>query len=93
MWQVYERQLVARRIRRLPVEFLKRYEEWKDVVALSGPPGLRLIRGFRDEQLAGDLADSESSRLGEQFRVIYCIEKDVVRVDAVGLAAHAYRGN
>lgn len=91
MWQVYEHRRVARQIRRLPIEILKRYEKWKDVLAISGPQGLRLIRGFNDETLAGEWAGHRSSRLGQQYRVIYRVEKELVRVEVVSLTAHDYR--
>jgi len=38
---------------------------------LSGPPGLRLIKGFNDEALSGKWDGHRSSRLGLQWRVIY----------------------
>ena len=38
----------------LPDEVLKRYEKRKDIVAISGPDGLKQIKGFRDEALRGE---------------------------------------
>lgn len=38
---------------------------------LSGPEGLRAINGFRDAALSGDWKGYRSSRLNEQWRVIY----------------------
>ena len=80
MWEVLEHRKVVRRLPKLPVEVLKRYEKWKDIVRLSGPPGLALIRGFHDEALQGQWQGHRSSRLGEQFRIIYKIEADEVMV-------------
>ena len=91
MWEIYEHRRVVRQIRRLPVEILKRYEKWKDIVAVSGPEGLRLIRGFNDEALSGDWKGHRSSRLGQQYRVIYRIERDVIRVEVVTITPHDYR--
>jgi addiction module RelE/StbE family toxin len=91
MWQVYEHRRVARQLRRLPVEILKRYEKWKDVVSVSGPQGLRLVQGFNDESLSGELAGHRSSRLGQQYRVIYRVERDQIRIEVVSLTAHDYR--
>ena len=53
MWEVFEHRRVVRQLRKLPLEILKRYEKWKDIVAISGPQGLRLIIGFNDEALSG----------------------------------------
>ena len=91
MFEIYEHRRVVRQIRKLPIEILKRYEKWKDVVAVSGPRGLRLIKGFNDEALAGDWKGHRSSRLSQQHRVIYRIERDRVRVEVVSITAHDYR--
>jgi addiction module RelE/StbE family toxin len=72
-------------------KFIKRYEKWKDIIEISGPAGLRLIRGFNDEPLRGDWKGHRSSRLGEQFRVIYRIEKKELFVLVIDLTAHDYR--
>jgi addiction module RelE/StbE family toxin len=91
MWSVYEHRRVIRQIRRLPIEVLKRYEKWKDIVAISGPRGLRLIRGFNDEALSGEWKGHRSSRLGQQYRVIYRIERGSILVEIVNITAHDYR--
>lgn len=91
MWGVYEHRRVARRIQRLPTEILKRYEKWKDIVRISGPAGLRLIKGFHDEALRGEWKDHRSSRLGLQYRVIYRVLKQQVLVLVIDITAHDYR--
>jgi len=91
MWEVYEHRRVTRRIRKTPVETLKRYEKWKDIVRLSGPKGLRRIRGLNDEALRGEWAGHRSSRLGDQYRVIYRVVDDAVEVWVLDLTAHDYR--
>ena len=91
MWQIFEHRNIQRRIRRIPKEVLKRYEKWKDIVEISGPDGLRRIRGFNDEPLRGDWRGHRSSRLGDQFRVIYRIEKEKLFVMVIDLTAHNYR--
>ena len=91
MWEIFEHKRVVQQIRKLPVEILKRYEKWKDIVAISGPPGLRLITGFHDEALSGEWKGHRSSRLGQQYRVLYRIEKEEIRVEVVAVTAHDYR--
>ena len=91
MWEVYEHRRVSRKLPRIPTEILKRYEKWKDIVTISGPAGLRLIKGFHDEALRGEWKGHRSSRLGQQFRLIYKIEKDQVFVLVVDINAHDYR--
>ncbi len=91
MWQIFEHRNIQRRIRRIPKVVLKRYEKWKDIVEFSGPDGLRRIRGFYDEPLRGDWRGHRSSRLGDQYRVIYRIEKEKLFVMVIDLTAHDYR--
>ena len=91
MWEVYEHRRVVRGISRLPAEVLKRYEKWKDIVRVSGPPGLRLIKGFHDEALRGPWKLHRSSRLGGQYRVIYKVEANEVKVFVIDINAHDYR--
>ena len=91
MWQIFEHRNVQRRIRKIPQEILKRYEKWKDIVQVSGPDGLRLIRGFRDGSLRGEWKGHRSSRLGDQYRVIYRVQKDELFVLVIELTAHDYR--
>ena len=91
MWEIYEHRRVSRQLKKLPTDILKRYEKWKDIVALSGPQGLRVIRGFNDESLGGEWASHRSSRLNQQYRVIYKIEKQQTQVDVVSVTPHDYR--
>ena len=91
MWEVYEHRRASKRLDRLSVEILKRYEKWKDVVKISGPSGLRLIKGFHDEALKGKWRGHRSSRLGQQYRVIYKIEERKVLVLVIDITAHDYR--
>ena len=91
MWRIFEHRSIQRRVRKTPKDVLTRYEKWKDIIEISGPAGLRLIRGFNDEPLRGDWKGHRSSRLGEQFRVIYRIEKKELFVLVIDLTAHDYR--
>jgi proteic killer suppression protein len=91
MWQVLEHRRVVRRIPKIPDDILKRYEKWKDIVAVSGPQGLLLIKGLRDEALRGEWKGHRASRLGGLYRVIYTVEKRNVVVKVIDLTAHDYR--
>ena len=51
MWKIYEHKRVEKQLKSCPIEVQKRYEKWKDIVAISGPPALILIKGFSDEAL------------------------------------------
>ena len=71
MWELLEHRRLDRQLNKAPREVLKRYEKWKDIARLSGPTGLRLIGGLHDEALSGSWKGFRSSRLGDQWRVIY----------------------
>ena len=75
----------------LPRDILKRYEKWKDIAMLSGPPGLRLIKGFHDEALSGEWKGHRSSRLGIQYRVIYRTAPGQQLFQVISVTAHDYR--
>ena len=92
MWRIEEHRNVDRQLAdAVPREVLKRYEKWKDVVRLSGPAGLRLIKGFHDESLAGRWKGFRSSRLGLQWRVIYRVFAHAVLVQVIQVTPHDYR--
>ena len=91
MWCILEHRRVDKQIQSMPQEILRRYEKWKDIVVISGPEGLRLIKGFHDEALRGQWKGHRSSRLGLHYRVIYKIEANEILVQVVSLTAHDYR--
>jgi addiction module RelE/StbE family toxin len=58
---------------------------------MSGPSGLRGIKGFRDEALSGDWKGCRSSKLNEQWRVIYQVVADALLVRVIRVTPHDYR--
>ena len=93
MWEVFEHRRVDRQLKKVPTDVLKRYEKWKDIVAISGPQGLRLIKGFRDESLKGDWKGHRPSRLSHQYRVVYRVESDRICVMVVSVTATTIEGS
>jgi addiction module RelE/StbE family toxin len=91
MWHIEEHRRVDKEVATIPKDILKRYEKWKDIAAISGPPGLRLIRGFHDEALSGEWRGYRSSRLGLQWRVIYRIIAEKMLFQVASITAHNYR--
>ena len=75
----------------MPPDILKRYEKWKDIAMISGPPGLRMIKGFHDEALHGEWQGSRSSRLSLKYRVIYRSIPPQTLFQVVQITAHDYR--
>jgi mRNA-degrading endonuclease YafQ of YafQ-DinJ toxin-antitoxin module len=91
MWGIEEHRRVEREIHAVPREVLKRYEKWKDIAMISGPPGLKLIRGLHDEALRGEWRGYRSSRLGLQYRVTYRVIPDQAVFQVVHVTPHDYR--
>jgi len=91
MWRIEEHYRVEKQIDRAPIEIIKRYEKWKDIAMISGPPGLRLIKGFHDELLRGEWRGYRSSRLGLKCRVIYRVIHEQSLFQVVQLTPHDYR--
>ena len=91
MWRIEEHRRVDKQLSSAPREVLKRYEKWKDIAMLSGPPGLRPIKGFNDEALSGEWKGHRSSRLGLQWRIIYRAVTDQQLFRVISITAHEYR--
>ena len=91
MWAIFEHRNVPKQLRSIPIDILKRYEKWKDIVMISGPKGLRLIKGFHDESLKGEWKGHRSSRLGLKYRVIYTVVESQVLIQVVSVTPHDYR--
>ena len=91
MWRIEEHRRVDKQLSAAPREILKRYEKWKDIASISGPPGVRLIRGFHDEALLGEWRGFRSSRLGDQWRVIYRVVPEHLTYYIESVTPHDYR--
>ena len=91
MWNIEEHRRVEKQVKTTPTDILKRYEKWKDIATISGPPGLRLIKGFHDEALSGEWRGYRSSRVGLQWRVIYRIVAEDLLFQVASITAHDYR--
>jgi len=91
MWQIEEHCRIDKQIASVPNEVLMRFEKWKDIASISGPQGLRLIKGFHDETLSGKWKGYRSSRLGDQWRVIYRTIPKEMLFQIESITAHDYR--
>lgn len=90
MWEIFEGPRAQKALKSLPKEILKRYEKWKDIVVISGPQGLRVIKGFHDEKLTGKWDGYRSSRLGLQDRVIYRVVGREFIIEVFDINPHHY---
>ena len=91
MWRVEEHRRIDKHVAAIQADLLKRYEKWKDIVVISGPAGLRLIKGFHDEALGGKWKGYRSSRLSLRYRVIYRVVREEQLFQVESITAHDYR--
>jgi mRNA-degrading endonuclease RelE of RelBE toxin-antitoxin system len=91
LWRVEEHRLVDKQLNVVPLDILKRYEKWKDIATISGPPGLRTIKGFHDEALRGEWQGYRSSRLSLKYRVIYRVIAPQTLFQVAQVTPHDYR--
>jgi plasmid maintenance system killer protein len=90
MWHIKEHRKIEKIIAKLPLQVVKKYELWKDIVFRHGPEKLKEFPGFNDEKLKGDRLGQRSSRLNLQYRVIYIVEEDIVTVFVLEINPHKY---
>jgi plasmid maintenance system killer protein len=90
MWRIREHHDLDKIIAKLPLQVVKKYELWKNIVFRHGPDKLREFPGFYEEKLKGEYAGQRSSRLNIQYRVIYSVEKEVVSVYVIDITPHKY---
>jgi len=91
MWRVEEHRRIGKQLASAPIEIQKRYERWLDVATISGPPGLRALRGLHDESLAGAWSGYRSSRLNIQYQVIYRLVAADQLFQIIEVTPHDYR--
>jgi plasmid maintenance system killer protein len=90
MWRIREHHDLDKTIAILPLQVVKKYELWKDIVFRHGPDKLREFPGFHDEKLKGEYKGQRSSRLNIQHRVIYSVDKEVISVYVIDITPHKY---
>jgi addiction module RelE/StbE family toxin len=91
LWAIVERKSAQEVLDAAPIQVRKKYEVWKYVVSVSGPGGLQAVRGFRDEALHGKWDGYRSSRLNEQYRVIYSASAKELTIYVKRVTPHDYR--
>lgn len=91
MWTVREHKVRAQKVLdRAPKQVQEKYQFWKDTMERDGPQGVRAFPGFKDEALKGDWLGCRSSRLNDQYRVIYFIDKKIVEIFVEQIGPHDY---
>ncbi len=90
MWHIKEHRDIAKKCLKLPLNLVKKYELWKNIVFRHGPEKLKEFPGFHDEKLKGERKGQRSSRLSDQYRVKNMVERDIVTVLVLEITPHKY---
>jgi mRNA-degrading endonuclease RelE of RelBE toxin-antitoxin system len=90
MWTIQEHRGIEKACRKAPESVVKKYELWKDLVFRHGPEKLKEFPGFRDEKLKGDRSGQRSSRLSDQYRVIYEVKRQIITIFVLEITPHKY---
>ena len=90
MWFVREHRDAAKVLKKAPRHIQVNYLAWKRIVEIEGPAGLSAIKGFHDEALKGTWKGCRSSRLSNQWRVIYSVEQEECVVYVIEINPHDY---
>lgn len=91
MWTIKEhKNRAVKVINKAPKHIKEKYELWKQIMQTDGPEGVRAFPGFKDEALKGEWQGSRSSRLSDQYRVIYTIYHKEITVYVEKIGPHDY---
>lgn len=90
MWTIKEHKGIQETCKKAPRSVVKKYELWKNLVFRHGPEKLKELPGFHDEKLKGERSEQRPSRLSLQYRVIYTVERQAVRVNVLEITPHDY---
>jgi proteic killer suppression protein len=91
MWNVFLEKNAEKALKKAPKEIQEKLEKWMDIVRLQGPKGLYEIKGFRDHALKGEWQGARASRLNDQWRVIYYVVANEIKILVMEVTPHDYR--
>ncbi|MCX7977886.1 MAG: type II toxin-antitoxin system mRNA interferase toxin, RelE/StbE family [Bdellovibrionaceae bacterium] len=91
MWNVFLEKNAVKALNKAPKEIQENFEIWKDIVQMQGPKGLLEIKGFRDHALKGEWQGARASRMNDQWRVIYYVIDNEVKILVVEVTPHDFR--
>lgn len=91
MWVVFLEKKAVKALNKAPKEIQEKFEKWKDIIQLQGPKGFFEIKGFLDHALKGEWQGARASRLNDQWRVIYYVVANEVKIFVMEVTPHDYR--
>lgn len=91
IWQLFESRKATKVLQKAPRHVVHKYQFWANMIQTQGPMAVKRFPGFRDEALKGLWMGCRSSRLNDQYRVIYRMEEQQVTVYVERVDPHTYR--
>jgi addiction module RelE/StbE family toxin len=91
MWAIQISKSADKALKKAPIEIRNAFDAWKNVAQMSGVRGLKAINGFRDHAPKGDWEGARSTSLNTQWRVIYYVENNEVKICVLEVTPHDYR--
>ena len=91
MWSIFKTEAAKKEISKAPKDVQEAFDIWKLHVITDGPASLVKINGYWDHALKGAWEGARSSSLNKQWRVIYVIQSEVVKVLTLRITPHDYR--
>lgn len=93
MWRVQWDQSVHKQIHKLPDSMVGSFYDWVNAVEQLGMERVRILPGYHDEKLRGQLRGLRSVRISKAYRVLYYeIEDGLIKVAQVTrISKHDYK--
>lgn len=91
VWTVLESRQTIKILEKLPEHILRKYQFWLNMLQTQGTEAIKKFPGFKDEKLHGKWDGFRSSRLNDQYRVIYRIDANQIMVFVEKIDPHTYR--
>lgn len=91
MWIVEISKSADKDLKRAPVQIRDAFDAWKNLIEQHGPLGIKAINGYWDHALKGEWAGARSSSLSAQWRVIYVVENQAIKILVLKITPHDYR--
>lgn len=91
MWLVKITKSAEKEIKKAPASVRDSFDAWKNLVEQQGPLGIQKINGYWDHALKGEWMGARASSLNQQWRVIYVVENQSIRILVLKITPHDYR--
>ncbi len=91
MWMVEISKPAEKELRKMPLQIRDAFDAWRNVIEQQGPAGIQNINGYWDHALKGEWKGARASSLNNQWRVIYLIESQTIRILVLRITPHDYR--